>query len=107
MTPYFNDNDAANGGGPLSTLRAEFEEATADAHRRCGLSYEFYVRLFSAEAEPLLAAIDPALRTDAIQIAAEFGYYDGEAEPDCGPGVCTLTGIDDYCCPCGGIPDGR
>lgn len=104
MTPYSNDNDSANGGGPLSTLRAEFEEAAADAHRRCGLSYEVYVRLFSAEAEPLLAAIDPALRADAIQIAAEFGYYDGEEEPDYGPGVCTLTGIDDYCCPCGRHP---
>ena len=104
MTPYFNDNDAANGGGPLSTLRAEFVEATADAHRRCGLSYEFYVQRFSAEANSLLAAVDPTLREEALRIAAEFGYDDGEEEPDYGPGVCTLTGIDDYCCPCGRHP---
>lgn len=104
MTQYSNDNHASNGGDPLSTLRTQFEEAAAEADRGCGLSYELYVRRFSADANSLLAAIEPALRDEAIQIAAEFGYDDGEEEPDYGPGVCTLTGIDDYCCPCGRHP---
>lgn len=104
MTHYSNDNDAAHGGDPLSALRTQFEEAAAAANRGCGLSYELYIRRFHAAAQALLLAVDPALRDEALRIAAEFGYDDGEEEPDYEPGVCTQTGIDDYCCPCGRHP---
>ncbi|WP_256215340.1 hypothetical protein [Sphingobium sp. AP50] len=33
-------------------------------------------------AEPLLAAVGTTLRDKALPIAAEFGYGDGEEEPD-------------------------
>ena len=85
----------------LSTIRARLERAAAEAQRGCGLSYDLYVRRFSAEAEPLLDAVDPDLRSEAAAIAAALGYGDEEVDADYGPGVCSLTGIDEYCCPCG------
>lgn len=101
------DNSSSTGhtdGETLSAIRARFEEVAADANRRCGQSYEYYLRLFSAAADPLLAVVDPEVRDKALRIAAEFGYGDSDEEPDYGPGICTLTGTDDYCCPCGRHP---
>ncbi|WP_176590723.1 hypothetical protein [Sphingobium sp. EM0848] len=89
---------------PLSTIRAQLERAAAEAQRGCGLSYDLYVRRFNAAAEPILNAVDPDLRSEAAAIAAALGYGDDEADADYGPGICSLTGIDEYCCPCGRHP---
>lgn len=103
MTQNFNGTDP-HGEDPLSTIRARLERAAAEAQRGCGLSYDLYVRRFSAEAESLLDAVDPDLRSEAAAIAAALGYGDDEADADYGPGICSLTGIDEYCCPCGRHP---
>ena len=79
------DNSSSTGhtdGETLSAMRARFEEVAADVARCCGQAHEYYLRLFSAAAEPLLAAVDPEVRNKALRIAAEFGYGDSAEEPD-------------------------
>jgi hypothetical protein len=87
-------------------LEAEIAAMANASQRRCGLSYELYVKLFSDEVEGLLSELEPEFRPLALELAEASGYatHDERAamqEEIEESGGCSLTGIDPDCCPCG------
>jgi len=93
--------------GALEQFRADAEQLAREEMRATGgASYELYVRRFSEECASYIYRLDPLLRRYAIMIAAYHGYTEDEDElyPDFGPGYCSLTGIEEHCCPCGRHP---
>jgi hypothetical protein len=90
---------------------AELKQFHIDAERVAGEtiryiaggSYEMYARHYSFAIEPYLAKVDPALRPDAIRIANFHGYFDEDdgAMDGFGAGYCSMSGIEEWCCPCG------
>ncbi|AOH86923.1 hypothetical protein AWL63_18065 [Sphingomonas panacis] len=91
----------------LQQFRADAERI-ADAEMRATscASYELYVCRFSGICAGYIDRLDPQIRRYAVIIASEHGYTEDEDElyPDFGPGYCSLTGIDEDCCPCGRHP---
>lgn len=80
--------------------------ADATIRQTGGASYELFARRFTDACEPLIDALDPAIRDTARTIAATHGYIDAEhpGEGDFGPGTCPLSGIDADYCHCGRHP---
>ncbi|RQQ77822.1 hypothetical protein DF134_36520 [Burkholderia stagnalis] len=78
----------------------------AEAQRCCGLSYELFVKLFSADVDALIRELDAPLDSVALEIAKTMDYATPEErnqmqEEIRKSGGCSLTGIDPDCCPCG------
>lgn len=78
----------------------------SESNRGCGLSYELFVKRFSAAVENALDEVEPAYRDLAIEVANAHGYataaeLDAMQEEIESSGGCSLTGIDPDCCPCG------
>jgi hypothetical protein len=71
-----------------------------------GGSYQMYERWFTEALGPAIDKLDPALRPQAITIASELGYIaDTEVmAAGFGPGLCSISGIDEHFCHCGRHP---
>ncbi|MBU9366414.1 hypothetical protein BX589_14924 [Paraburkholderia fungorum] len=87
-------------------IAAEVEAMAKEANRRCGLSYELFVKWFSEDVEGLLEELEPEYRPLALEIAKVNGYATSEERHAMQDeieesGGCPLTGIDPWCCPCG------
>lgn len=102
MTPS-RDPDSST-SGLLAAVHASLDQAAVEAHHGCGLSYEYYVRRFSALAGPIIDAVPPNIQDEARRIAVEYGFCDPDDVEDYGPGRCSLTGIEEDCCSCGRHP---
>ncbi len=91
----------------LDQFRADAKRISQDLMRRAaGGTYEMYERWFTEALEPYVEALDPALHHEAMAIARDLGYID---DPEImaagfGPGLCSITGIEENCCPCGRHP---
>lgn len=91
----------------LEQLRADAERlAEAEMRATAGATYELYARQFSTACARAINKLDPDLRRYAVKIANDHGYIAGEDEryADFGPGLCSLTGIDEHYCHCGRHP---
>src|SRR3546814_10078318 len=68
-----------------------------------GGSYQMYERWFTEALGPAIDKLDPVLRPQAITIASELGYIaDTEVmAAGFGPGLCSISGIDEHFCHCG------
>lgn len=78
----------------------------SESNRGCGLSYELFVKRFSAAVDDALDQVEPAFRDLAIEVAKGHDYATVEElnamqEEIESSGGCSLTGIDPDCCPCG------
>lgn len=101
--------------GFLDTLQSvALEQFRADAKRvseammrqTAGGTYEMYERWFTEALEPYVEELDPGVRHHAIPIARNLGYIE-DAEvlaAGFGPGLCTISGIDEHYCHCGRHP---
>ena len=80
--------------------------AEAEMRATAGATYELYARQFSTACARAINKLDPDLRRYAVKIANDHGYIAGEDEryADFGPGLCSLTGIDEHYCHCGRHP---
>ncbi|MFT4026829.1 MAG: hypothetical protein QM676_08525 [Novosphingobium sp.] len=91
----------------LEQFRADVERIAAAAMRAtAGATYELYARQFSDACDAYIEDLEPALRHRAIVIANAQGYVEDEEVryADFGPGLCSLTGIDEHYCHCGRHP---
>ncbi|WP_423383488.1 hypothetical protein [Burkholderia sp. LMG 32019] len=87
-------------------IAAVLDSMAAEAQRRCGLSYELFVKLFSADVEGLFGELEMPFQSVALEIAKTMEYATPEEleqmqEDIEESGGCSLTGIDPWCCPCG------
>ncbi|WGS45770.1 hypothetical protein LFL97_23980 [Burkholderia sp. JSH-S8] len=87
-------------------IEAELELMAASAQRRCGLSYELFVKLLSSDVDRLLDELEPDFKAVALEIAETLGYANPQQLEEMQDeieksGGCPLTGIDPSCCPCG------
>ncbi|KGC70283.1 putative pLASMID PROTEIN [Burkholderia pseudomallei] len=87
-------------------IAAELESMAAESNRRCGLSYELFVKWFSDDVDGFLEELEPASAEVALEIARSIGYATPEEREEMqdeieASGGCSLTGIDPWCCPCG------
>lgn len=78
--------------------------AETEASRGCGQSYELYEKLVQNAYASILAKAPDAKRSATEAALKERGF-----EPDFTPyqtqdDECSLTGIDENCCPCGQHP---
>lgn len=93
--------------GALDQFTADIKRLSKETMRQtAGGSYEMYERWFTQACEAHLDKLDPALHPRAITIAADLGYVD---DPEVmaagfGPGLCSLSGIDENYCHCGYHP---
>ena len=91
----------------LAQFRKEADRVSQAMMRQtAGGSYEMYERWFTEALEPTIGKLDPALRPQAIAIASDLGYID---DPEVmaagfGPGLCSISGIDENYCHCGRHP---
>ena len=86
------------------TLDERIAAAEEAANRGCGQSYELYEARVQAAYASILAAAPEADR-EATEAALRSRGYDPDFEPyEAGPGECSLTGIEENCCPCGRHP---
>lgn len=89
-----------------SAWRAVCKTAAEDANRRCGLSYEYYVELFSQEIDAQASRLPDEQRVLALEIAShEWGYETPHQRRetqdwDAANGFCE-HGIELGCCPVG------
>lgn len=88
----------------LDHLAALIEEAESDAARGCGLSDVLYEQRVQDAYRSLLALASEDDRAQALALLRNRGF-----DPDFVPyqakvGECSLTGIDEHCCPCGRHP---
>lgn len=91
----------------LERFRADAERlAEVEMRATAGATYELYARRFSAACARAIDKLDPDLRRYAVTIANHHGYIDDEDKryADFGPGLCSLTGIDEHYCHCGRHP---
>ncbi|KVM78555.1 hypothetical protein WJ60_29420 [Burkholderia ubonensis] len=87
-------------------IEAELDLMAASAQGRCGLSWELFVKLFTADVNAFLPELDAPLRPVALEIAKTMDYATPEEvehlqEQIRASGGCPLTGIDPSHCPCG------
>ncbi|AGH51917.1 hypothetical protein G432_21190 (plasmid) [Sphingomonas sp. MM-1] len=105
--PQDDPLSAATQSDSLAQFREEADRVSKAMMRQtAGGSYEMYERWFTEALEPTVDKLDPALRTQAIVIATELGYID---DPEVmaagfGPGLCSISGIDEHYCHCGRHP---
>ncbi len=71
-----------------------------------GGSYELYACRFSAACAYYIDDLDPQLQPYAVAIANYHGYVEDEDEryADFAPDLCSLSGIEEEYCHCGGHP---
>ena len=106
-TPQDAPLSAAAQSDNLAQFREEADRVSKAIMRQtAGGSYEMYERWFTEALEPTIDKLDPALRSQAIAIATELGYID---DPEVmaagfGPGLCSISGIDENYCHCGRHP---
>ena len=106
-TPQDDPLSAAAQSDNLAQFREEADRVSKAIMRQtAGGSYEMYERWFTEALEPTIDKLDPALRSQAIAIATELGYID---DPEVmaagfGPGLCSISGIDENYCHCGRHP---
>lgn len=104
QTGQQSDTTETNG---LAQFRQEADRVSKAMMRQtAGGSYEMYERWFTEALEPTIDRLDLALRSQAIAIATELGYID---DPEVmaagfGPGLCSISGIDENYCHCGRHP---
>ncbi|UWE19314.1 MULTISPECIES: hypothetical protein [Herbaspirillum] len=85
-------------------------QLAAEARRVCGMSFGLYCTRFSEAVDARLQQIEPTFRDLALRLAKETEIYLSREEREQqrrnfeASGVCTLTGIDPDCCPCGNHP---
>jgi hypothetical protein len=85
----------------LANLDAIIDAAEAEAAHGCGLSDVLYEARVQAAYEAILEKA-PATERAATEIALRKRGYDPDFVPyQAGEGECSLTGIDEDCCPCG------
>jgi len=88
----------------LAEVRAKIERLAGEIFRtNTGPAYELLAVAFSDACDPLIEALDPARQPAAIAVAKHYDYIENldDRAFEFGPGVCTRTGIDEFCCPCG------
>jgi hypothetical protein len=72
-----------------------------DAAKGCGLSDVLFSERLQDGIEAKLSDIPQEHYEDALAIAKEQGYDPDYTPYEAREGECSLTGIDEYCCPCG------
>jgi hypothetical protein len=88
----------------LLALQNRIENAESEAASGCGLSDVLYEARVQAAYAGILAAAPAAQRAETEAVLLSRGFHP-EFEPyEAGPGECSLTGIEDDCCPCGQHP---
>lgn len=91
----------------LTQFRLDAERLAGAAIREtAGASYELYAIRFSDACQSYIEDLDPDLRPAAIAIALHHGYVEDEDERHAGfgPGLCSVSGIDEAYCHCGRHP---
>jgi hypothetical protein len=82
------------------------KQLAEEANHGCGLVYELFVKRLSGLIDSKINEIAPEHQAMAMEIAQQYGYASpndleqqkNEIEES---GLCSLTGIDPWCCPCG------
>ncbi len=88
----------------IQAIAALIEDAEAEAARGCGQSDVLYEARVQAAYQGILARAPESERADIEATLRERGF-DPDFEPyQAGEGECSLTGIDENCCPCGRHP---
>jgi len=88
----------------MTDLNARIESAEKEALRGSGQSDVLYEARIDSAYEAILDSAPAADREKVEEILRERGY-DPEREVYVpGEGECSLTGIDEDCCPCGRHP---
>ncbi len=77
------------------------ERISKNAAKGCGLSDVLFSERLQAGIEAQLANIPQQHYQEALAIAKEQGYDPDYTPYEAGPGECSTTGIDTWCCPCG------
>lgn len=95
MEPYFNEE----------SWREKCEKIAEDAARRCGLSHDYYVELFSIGIDCEIANLPQKNRSEAITIARDWDYASDSERAEqqewlSENGYCS-HGIELGCCPAG------
>jgi hypothetical protein len=89
----------------IAEFTAKIDAACEEAHRGCGLSDVLFTARFQEACEGLLASVPTELHAEALAIVKAQGFEpDNDPDQDFGPGECSMTGIDEHCCPCGRHP---
>lgn len=91
----------------LEQFRVDVREIAAREMRATGgASYELYARRFSDLCGWVISNLHPQIQSYAVAIALYYGYVEDEDErhADFGPGLCSFSGIEEHCCPCGRHP---
>lgn len=88
----------------LTNLPARIEACETEAARGCGQSDVLYESRVQGAYQSILDQAPEADRAQAEVILRQRGY-DPDFEPyEAGEGECSVTGIDENCCPCGRHP---
>lgn len=88
----------------LTTLATLIEDAETEAAHGCGLSDVLYEMRVQAAYQGILDRAPEAEHAETKAVLRERGF-DPNFEPyQAGEGECSLTGIDENCCPCGRHP---
>lgn len=83
---------------------ARIKEAEAEAMRGCGLSDVLYESRVQVSYANILAQAPEAERAATEAALKERGYEPNFVPYQAEKGECSLTGIDENCCPCGQHP---
>lgn len=85
----------------LDNLPERIKNAQQNAAHGCGLSDVLYESRLQDSYESILNQA-PQEDYDKVEAILRENGYDPDMEPfEAQEGECSLTGIDEYCCPCG------
>lgn len=88
----------------IDTLPALIEQAEKDAYQGCGQSDVLFTSRVQNAYQAILNDAPKADYTKTEEMLRARGF-DPDMEPyEASEGECSLTGIDEYCCPCGRHP---
>ena len=85
----------------LTELPGLIKAAESEAAHGCGQSDVLYEKLVQAAYESILDQAPESERSET-EVALKKRGFDPDFMPyQAAKGECSLTGIDEYCCPCG------
>lgn len=88
-------------GFSAEAFKESCERIAKNAFSGCGLSDVLFSERLQDGIDAQLANVPEEYKEEAIEIAKKHGYDPDYEAYQAREGECSVTGIDEYCCPCG------
>lgn len=89
------------GKGFLAGLDLRIKAATDSAYRGCGGSDVLWAERMQDSLQAILNVAPQDVKEEAQKALCAYGYDPNFKPYEADEGECSLTGIEEHCCPCG------